>query len=69
VWLAWTVDSQDVAPPDVFRFDGDTTWQSQAANFPERRTDAQAVWTGDAMLVWGGLGGMGPAPVGGVYRP
>lgn len=40
-----------------------------ASSFPERRTDARAVWTGDAMIVWGGLGGNGPAAGGGVYRP
>lgn len=67
VWLAWDVEGG--APPHVFRFDGDTTWQSDAASYPERRTDAQAVWTGEEMIVFGGNAGAELASVGGVYRP
>jgi hypothetical protein len=68
VWLAWSIEG-DAAPPDVFRFDGDTAWRSQARGFPIRRSDAQAVWTGDAMIVWGGITGTRGPVTGGIYRP
>jgi hypothetical protein len=69
VWVAWSVDSQNEAPPGVYRFDGAANWYSEALDSPERRTDARALWTGDAMLVWGGLAGADVARSGALYRP
>jgi hypothetical protein len=70
VWLSMGQDREYAVPPDVLRFDGETTWRTAASSPPEQRFQAKAVWTGDAMIVWGGLGGgaddVGP---GGVYRP
>lgn len=69
VWLAKSIDSENAAPPDVLRFDGDTTWRSSPAGWPDRRTDGQTVWTGDAMIVWGGMVGADLAETGAIYRP
>ena len=68
VWRSLGLESRQAVPPDVLRFDGETTWRTSATSPPERRYRAKAVWTGDAMIVWGGepSDGLGP---GGVYRP
>src|SRR5262249_36737564 len=42
---------------------------SSAVNAPSRRASQLAVWTGTEMIVWGGVGTMGPLADGGRYDP
>ena len=39
------------------------------ANAPASRLHHTAIWTGSAMIVWGGAGGAGPLNDGGLYNP
>jgi hypothetical protein len=46
------------------------SWTAAAtAGEPSPLTRHRAVWTGDAMIVWGGYPGIGPANTGGRYDP
>lgn len=69
VWVAWSVDIENEVPPGMYRFDGAATWYSEPPHSPDRRTDARALWTGEGMLVWGGMAGADVVRSGALFRP
>jgi len=47
----------------------DTWTTTSTSNAPSARTGHTAVWSGDNMFVWGGLGASGVTNTGGKYNP
>jgi hypothetical protein len=73
--LSWFVD-ESTAPDTTLRVEfvesvctPDVWTALPTAGAPSARTAAKAVWTGNEMIVWGGLDSVGALSTGGAYDP